>query len=93
MKHLFLIAGTAVLVYAWSKQRAETSTSVAGAATGDSFNAGVANTSSGGAAANIGASTGAGMQTILPVSPGSASPAAIMSVSWGGGSAAHPLDF
>lgn len=97
MKHIFLVAGIGVVAYAiWRNHQAgapsNAPTSV-GTSTG-AFNGGVANTSGNGmtqAATNIGASDIAGASIMSPTVVMRDSPSAL--AFFGGGNAAHPLDF
>lgn len=104
MKHAFLIAGLGLLGYCAWQQRQATSLTVVSTPTGANataaaFNGGIANTSGGGSAApgysggspatNIGG--GLGTSSTIPTPVTQDSPSALSF--FGGGAAAHPLDF
>lgn len=96
MKHVFALAGAALLGYAIWRNHNASMTVLGTADASGTYNGGVANTSgnnmSPGAATNIGAGVNPGPDaTIMPVT--SSSPAALAFMNFGGGSAAHPLDY
>lgn len=96
MKHVLLYAGLGLLGYCLIKQHQATNNVAVANDPQSAYNGGVANTSGGGnnitggsAATNIGGLTGTVSTIPTPVTRDSPSALAF----FGGGNAAHPLDF